>query len=232
MELLYGIKRLDDYERWAGQLLAARGLRIEIQACTGQPYPDGWYYGALVIKNIGKPFIAKFLTRLSEIEVPSYPCDPRLYAETEGQIRKLHNLIVAIWAVRESIKQGHAEASFIIGMHMQDYVNQLQDERDAPIIREAVINLRQTVFANKDRRVQLPKRAVMCAMDAGYQATSEVKNFLMNESCLTDGWGAFDIEPAKDAYILTDTKRNFTERTLQVTRIPTLISEIKQRYYD
>ena len=87
-------------------------------------------------------------------------------------------------------------------------------------------------IAAKNRRVQLPKRAVMCAMDDGCQTPSEVENFLLNESNLTDGWGAFDIDAEIGAFILTDTVRNFTERTLQVTRISKLISEIKERYSD
>ena len=94
------------------------------------------------------------------------------------------------------------------------------------------LSLWRAEIAAKNRRVQLPKRAVMCAMDDGYQTACEVENFLANESRLTDGWGDFDIKAEGNEFILTDIDRNFTERTLQVTRISTLISEIKERYYD
>ena len=52
MTLLEGIKRLDYYERWVTQLLAARGLQLEIQKYTSPPHTDGWFRGQLDVKNL------------------------------------------------------------------------------------------------------------------------------------------------------------------------------------
>ena len=109
---------------------------------------------------------------------------------------------------------------------------QISHKLNIPAYQAQGVSLWLAEIAAKNRRPQLPKRAVICAMDAGYQTACEVENFLLNESSLTDGWGAFDIKTVQGAFILTDTDRNFTERTLEITRISTLISEIKKRFSD
>ena len=59
------------------------------------------------------------------------------------------------------------------------------------------VSLWRAEIAAKNRRVQLPKRAVMCAMDDGYKTACEVENFLLNESSLTDGWALSILRPYK-----------------------------------
>ena len=76
--------------------------------------------------------------------MPSYPCDQRKYAETDGQVKKLHDLLVAVWVVRESIERDHAEACFAVGMHLRDRFHELQDDIDAPIIRGALFSIKQS----------------------------------------------------------------------------------------
>jgi hypothetical protein len=90
----------------------------------------------------------------------------------------------------------------------------------------------QSEFAKYSRRPQLPTRAVLCALRAGKQSKSEVEYFFKNKNRLSDKWGNFDVKTVKDGFELTDTDRNFSERTLKTDRLSTKISETKKRYND
>lgn len=224
MKRMDPIMTLDSIEDWATRNLASWGWRLERKPFSGWPIPAGWQYCSLgIASRSGKPFRLEILTRWAKTQR-----EPRQDEETAQECEKLLRIMQAIWMAREALDQSNSSASLSIGMWFNECLKMYDWQA---VLAEGVSRWRREI-AGKNRRVQLPKRAVMCAMDAGYQATSEVKNFLTNESRLTDGWGAFDIEAVNGAFILTDTDRNFAERTLQVTRIATLISEIKERYYD
>jgi hypothetical protein len=90
----------------------------------------------------------------------------------------------------------------------------------------------QSEFAKSSRRPQLPTRAILCAFRAGYQSKSDVENFLLNESSLSDEWGKFEIETVQVGFELTDPDRHFKVRTLKTARLSSQISEIKKRYND
>jgi hypothetical protein len=113
-----------------------------------------------------------------------------------------------------------------------NWVHQFREKLNIPAFQAQGVNINQKEIARKDRRPQMPTRVVLYALNAGYKSKSEVENFLSNESRLTDGWGTIDIKAVKGGFELTDTDRNFTERTLKTSRIATQISETIKRYYD
>jgi hypothetical protein len=90
------------------------------------------------------------------------------------------------------------------------------------------VSIFQTEKAQKDRRPQLPKRAVLCALRAGCETKTEVENFLNNQNQLSDKWGHFEIESVDGDFHLTDIDRNFKDKTLKTARLASIISDLKK----